>query len=319
MLHQNQKKTAISTQKRKYWTYQEDKLLEKAVKLHNSNWKTIAEYFIGRNGSQCSQRWKRIKPPTIEKKNFWTPAEDDFLRRLVTQHKFEWKKITSFMQNRTTKQVRERYINHLDPLINKRPWTLEEDQSLWSLYQQYGPKWSKISQILQGRPENTIKNRFYGHIRKFYAKLENPYYIVPIRNRSMEKDFKQVMSNKNFSSISQDNKSKQIHSNNKKILLNQEDEILDISFQSYKFLDSKIDIQDEDIEEFSDSGKHMIEDSHVNRLCKSFTQEFHDEDSFLNIENRIITQTFEFYFYQSQQSTIDVNQSERIFENENLK
>lgn len=28
-----------------------------------------------------------------------------------------------------------------------------------------------------------IKNRFYGYVRKTYAKQENPYYIVPTQKR----------------------------------------------------------------------------------------------------------------------------------------
>lgn len=32
------------------------------------------------------------------------------------------------MKERTTKQIRERYINVLDPNINPNPWTEEEDK-----------------------------------------------------------------------------------------------------------------------------------------------------------------------------------------------
>lgn len=37
-----------------------------------------------------------------------------------------------------------------------------------------------------------IKNRFYGYIRKNYAKQENPYYVVPIQKRQLTKEDDQV-------------------------------------------------------------------------------------------------------------------------------
>ena len=34
------------------------------------------------------------------------------------------------------------------------------------MYQTYGPKWTMIAKSLEGRSENSIKNRFYSTIRK---------------------------------------------------------------------------------------------------------------------------------------------------------
>lgn len=71
--------------------------------------------------------------------------------------------------NRTGKQVRERYINKLDPEISKANWEEEEDKLIFSYFTQFGPKWSEISKLLRGRPENMVKNRFYSHIKKKYG------------------------------------------------------------------------------------------------------------------------------------------------------
>lgn len=66
------------------------------------------------------------------------------------------------------KQIRERFINKLDPKIKKEEWTEEEDRKILELYSSIGSKWSEISKHLPGRPENKIKNRFYSYIQKNY-------------------------------------------------------------------------------------------------------------------------------------------------------
>jgi len=43
---------------------------------------------------------------------------------------------------------------------------MEEDKVIIKEYDRIGPKWSRISQKLKGRPENMVKNRWYSHIRK---------------------------------------------------------------------------------------------------------------------------------------------------------
>lgn len=69
---------------------------------------------------------------------------------------------------KTGKQIRERFINKLDPKIKKEDWSDEEDRKIIELFSQIGRKWSEISKFLPGRPENKIKNRFYSFIQKNY-------------------------------------------------------------------------------------------------------------------------------------------------------
>ena len=59
--------------------------------------------------------------------------------------------------NRTGKQCRERYNNHLRPEIKKGEWSEEEDQILMSMNETYGNKWTMIAQYLPGRSGNTIQ------------------------------------------------------------------------------------------------------------------------------------------------------------------
>ena len=55
------------------------------------------------------------------------------------------------------------------PDINKKPFTKEEDNIIIEKYNELGPYWTKISQFLQNRPQNRIKNRFYSYINKKLA------------------------------------------------------------------------------------------------------------------------------------------------------
>lgn len=46
----------------KLWTPEEDRLLAMLHKEHNGHWNDIIKNMPGRNMSQCSQRWRRIRP-----------------------------------------------------------------------------------------------------------------------------------------------------------------------------------------------------------------------------------------------------------------
>jgi hypothetical protein len=59
----------------------------------------------------------------------WTPREDELLTLMVqTYGTKRWSLVASNFKGRTGKQCRERWTNQLNPLINKRPWSTEEDE-----------------------------------------------------------------------------------------------------------------------------------------------------------------------------------------------
>ena len=54
-------------------------------------------------------------------------------------------------KNRSGKQCRERWHNHLDPNINKDYWSEKEENILFMKHIEYGNKWSDIAKFLSGR------------------------------------------------------------------------------------------------------------------------------------------------------------------------
>lgn len=84
------------------------------------------------------------------------------LRAMVqSSSSIRWPDIASKVPSRTSKQCRERYVNHLVPTIKHTGWTTTEDALLCRMYGKFGSKWSVISRVLPGRSDNSVKNRFH--------------------------------------------------------------------------------------------------------------------------------------------------------------
>mmetsp|Transcript_12139 Transcript_12139/g.21947 ORF Transcript_12139/g.21947 Transcript_12139/m.21947 type:complete len:231 (+) Transcript_12139:111-803(+) len=100
-------------------------------------------------------------------KGSWTVEEDEMVMRLVNEHGTRsWTKIAVHLPYRTGKQCRERWLNQLNPKINREKWTSEEDKLLIELQSQHGNAWSKISEYLPGRSDNNVKNRWNSTIQR---------------------------------------------------------------------------------------------------------------------------------------------------------
>jgi hypothetical protein len=104
----------------------------------------------------------------------WTQAEDDLLKALVSRMGIGmWASIAQHIPDRSGKQVRERWLNHLSPLVTKSPWSPEEDRLILETHVQYGNAWSKIARLLKGRSDNSVKNRFYTTLKRRYVQPLN--------------------------------------------------------------------------------------------------------------------------------------------------
>ncbi|GAN08499.1 hypothetical protein MAM1_0207c08013 [Mucor ambiguus] len=148
------------------WTKEEDKKLTDAVKLFgNCNWQQVADILGDRTGQQCLHRWQKSLNPVIKRQR-WNTEEDALLQRAVHLYGAgNWTKIQRLIPGRTDMQCRERWVNILQPSINRGQFTQEETDRLLELVETHGPKWSFLQTLMPGRTDNALM-RHYKNIVK---------------------------------------------------------------------------------------------------------------------------------------------------------
>jgi len=151
---------------KKKWTKEEDlKLIKLAERNKEKHWREISKNFLNKNPLQCFSRYKRIKPGII--KGTWSKEEDEKILSLVKEYGKSWAKLAKIMKSRNGKQIRDRFINVLDPEVKKGKFSSKEDKKIRDLYLKYGPRWATITRGLPNRTPDMIKNRFHSSIKKY--------------------------------------------------------------------------------------------------------------------------------------------------------
>jgi len=199
----------VKVRNKKKWTKEEDiKLIKLAEKNKEKHWKEISKNFVNKNPLQCFSRYKRIKPGII--KGTWSKEEDDRILSMVNIYGKSWSKLAKIMRSRNGKQIRDRFINVLDPEVKKGKFSYKEDRKIKELYLKYGPRWATIARALPNRTPDMIKNRFHSSIKKylyqknFLTKGENKSKIEPnsvkTSNKSEAEISDSIPNNSNFNS-----------------------------------------------------------------------------------------------------------------------
>ena len=151
------------------WTKEEDARLTEIMKKFKNprDWEPIAKaHDRGRTAKECNERWIRYLKPGA-RKGQWTDQEDAIVMEVVTNSSEQpftrWSDLASRLPGRVGKQIRDRWVNHLNPAINHLPFSREDDLKLWHGHKELGKRWVEISTKLfnSTRSENHIKNRWY--------------------------------------------------------------------------------------------------------------------------------------------------------------
>ena len=148
----------------KKWTKEEDELL---IEIFNSkqrkNLNVLERNLKNKSIYDCLARLKKIDNKF--KRGRWTREEDEKILKLIEKHGKKWTKLAQEMNTRSSKQIRDRYLNMLDENLNSSKFTLDEDILLFDLQRKYGNKWSFFTQFFKNRNADKLKNRF-NSIRK---------------------------------------------------------------------------------------------------------------------------------------------------------
>lgn len=135
----------------------------------------------------------------VPRKKF-TAEDDKRLIELVSEHRFNWNDIATYMSSWTARQLRERYMS----LTTTSPvWSAEEDELLKSKVEELGGNWPRISLFFNKRNTSSLKNR-YTHLKRHSLKKNlgsppgicNPeaHHIIPA---NVVKDYF-VVENENY-------------------------------------------------------------------------------------------------------------------------
>ena len=135
---------------------------------------------MGKSAKECHERWIRYLKPGV-RKGQWTDQEDSIVIDAVTNSSEQpftrWSDLAQRLPGRVGKQIRDRWVNHLNPNINHLPFSREDDLLLWEGHKKLGKRWVEIStkSFNSTRSENHIKNRWYSaSFKKFISNEFGP-------------------------------------------------------------------------------------------------------------------------------------------------
>ena len=111
--------------------------------------------------------------------SLWNSETEDFLRNVVTLGAVrDWAKVAALMRTQfptyewTDTDCKGRWEEILNAPDSKKPWVEQEELDMLVAHKLCNNKWSSVAGLLNGRSNNSIKNRFYSIFRKVKNKIK---------------------------------------------------------------------------------------------------------------------------------------------------
>lgn len=166
------------------WSSEEDSLLLSLLSSKKEiAWEEVKSHFPTKTIQQLTDRWNKVLNPNLVK-GAWTAEEDQLIINWVTENgPKNWSSLASTLHGRLGKQCRERWVNSLDPNVDHKPWTKEEDDILIKQHELWGNKWAKIALLLKGRTDNSVKNRWNSSLKRKLERMQKGENPVQKRGR----------------------------------------------------------------------------------------------------------------------------------------
>lgn len=178
-------RTRVSTKtSQTTWTEEEDNILSQLMENEKiANPEIFAKKFPNKTQQQVMDRWNKVLNPELIKGS-WTTEEDEIITQWVNEHGARnWSTLAATLPGRLGKQCRERWVNNLSPDLVHQPWSAEEDKILIEHQQKWGNKWAKIAQLLPGRTDNSVKNRWNSSLKRKLERIARGEAPVNKRGR----------------------------------------------------------------------------------------------------------------------------------------
>lgn len=170
--------------KRAAWEPHEDQRLVELVEQFRIGdyipWAKVAYYLEGRTKIQAFNRWSYSVKPSIRKGRF-TQEEDIMILVGVQMWGENFQRISHFLKDRTTSQIRDRYKHYLNRPDLGIPWTVNDDEKLLELVDRHGKSWKTIAKYFPSKDRTQVRHR-HNSLLKFFAKKPNaPLIDAPCR------------------------------------------------------------------------------------------------------------------------------------------